>query len=97
MTDLVHLLDIHDVHPGDQIIAQGEEATWFGMVLDGKFDILGMTAQKALIEPLFTMSLTEQPSSGEQKDHTNLLPAQEFINLWQSGACDEVAQEKLVY
>ena len=39
LTDLVHLLDIHDVHPGDQIIAQGEEATWFGMVLDGKFDI----------------------------------------------------------
>ena len=30
------------------------------------------------------------------KDHTILLPAQEFVKLWQSGACDEAAQEKLV-
>jgi CRP-like cAMP-binding protein len=39
LEDLVHLLDIHDVHSGDVIISQGEEATWFGMILNGKFDI----------------------------------------------------------
>ena len=40
LEDLVSLLDIHEVHPGDVIIQQGEEATWFGMLLAGELDVV---------------------------------------------------------
>ena len=38
--ELVLLLDIHEVSPGDDIIQQGEEATWFGMLLSGELDVV---------------------------------------------------------
>jgi CRP-like cAMP-binding protein len=38
--DMVSLLDIHGVAPGDDIITQGEKATWLGMLLSGELDVI---------------------------------------------------------
>ena len=49
--DLVGLLDIHEVQPGDKIIQQGEEATWFGVLLEGQLDVLVNENKVAMIGP----------------------------------------------
>ena len=38
--EMVKLFDIHPVQPGDAIIHEGEEATWFGMLLEGELDVI---------------------------------------------------------
>ena len=42
------------------------------------------------------MKCNDSPMKDQLDSSGSHSPAQDFINLWQSGACDEAAQEKLV-
>ena len=49
--DLVGLLDIHPTEKGDRIIQQGEEATWFGVLLEGELEVLVNDNRVAIMGP----------------------------------------------
>ena len=51
LLDLVGLLDIHPTEKGDMIIQQGEEATWFGVLLEGELEVLVNDNHVAIMGP----------------------------------------------
>ena len=51
LLDLVGLLDIHHTEKGDTVIQQGEEATWFGVLLEGELEVLVNGNSVAIMGP----------------------------------------------